>query len=224
MKYAKRPYRLKKRAEAMTDTRRRITQAAMELHGSVGPARTTVSAVAERAGVQRHTVYRHFPTDDDLFAACSAHFDELHPWPDTEAWRGETDPALRLETALGELYDFYAVTASMWANLLRDAELVPSIPRAMASAQRQLDEMVQRAGVRLGGPRRPARTAHGRRPPRDRLPNLGVAGGARRPHRAPGSEPDARSRRGRCTAAQRAVIVPFCSSGLVQSLTMPLSS
>ena len=140
---AKRPYRLKKRAEAMTDTRRRITQAAMELHGSVGPARTTVSAVAERAGVQRHTVYRHFPTDDDLFAACSAHFDELHPWPDTEAWPGETDPALRLETALGELYDFYAVTASMWANLLRDAELVPSIPRAMASAQRQLDEMVR---------------------------------------------------------------------------------
>ena len=90
---SKRPYRLKKRAEAMSDTRQRITEAAMELHGTVGPARTTVSAVAERAGVQRHTVYRHFPTEDDLFAACSAHFDELHPWPDSEAWRREADPA-----------------------------------------------------------------------------------------------------------------------------------
>jgi AcrR family transcriptional regulator len=140
---SKRPYRLKKRAEAMSDTRQRITEAAMELHGTLGPARTTVSAVAERAGVQRHTVYRHFPTDDDLFAACSAHFDELHPWPDTETWRREADPPRRLELALGELYEFYATTAGMWANILRDAELVPAIPRALAPFERQLDEMAE---------------------------------------------------------------------------------
>ena len=137
----KRPYRLKKRAQAMSDTRQRITEAAMELHGTIGPARTTVSAVAERAGVQRHTVYRHFPTDDDLFAACSAHFDELHPWPDSEAWRREADPARRLQTALVELYDFYAVTGSMWANIIRDAELVPA--RALAPFEHQLDEMAE---------------------------------------------------------------------------------
>jgi AcrR family transcriptional regulator len=138
---SKRPYRLKKRAEAMSDTRQRITEAAMELHGTVGPARTTVSAVAERAGVQRHTVYRHFPTDEDLFAACSAHFDELHPWPDSESWRREGDPARRLQTALVELYDFYAVTSSMWANIIRDAELVPA--RALAQFEHQLDEMAE---------------------------------------------------------------------------------
>ena len=79
----------------MDDTRRRITEAAVELHTSVGPARTTVSAVAERAGVQRHTVYRHFPTEEDLFAACSAHFDELHPAPDIAAWRAEADPGVQ---------------------------------------------------------------------------------------------------------------------------------
>jgi AcrR family transcriptional regulator len=140
---SKRPYRLKKRAEAMSDTHRRITEAAMELHGTVGPARTTVSAVAERAGVQRHTVYRHFPTENDLFAACSAHFDELHPWPDSEAWGREADPARRLEMALGELYDFYAATASMWGNILRDADLVPALPRALAPFERQLDEMAE---------------------------------------------------------------------------------
>jgi AcrR family transcriptional regulator len=138
---SKRPYRLKKRAEAMSDTRQRITEAAMELHGTVGPARTTVSAVAERAGVQRHTVYRHFPTDEDLFAACSAHFDELHPWPDSESWRREGDPARRLQTALVELYDFYAVTGSMWGNIIRDAELVPA--RALAQFEHQLDEMAE---------------------------------------------------------------------------------
>jgi AcrR family transcriptional regulator len=140
---SKRPYRLKKRAEAMSDTRQRITEAAMELHGTIGPARTTVSAVAERAGVQRHTVYRHFPTDEDLLAACSAHFDELHPWPDSEEWRHEADPARRLQMALLELYDFYAVTGSMWANIMRDAELVPAIPPALAPLEHQLDEMAE---------------------------------------------------------------------------------
>jgi AcrR family transcriptional regulator len=139
----KRKYELRKRAEAMTDTRRRITEAAVELHGSVGPARTTVSAVAERAGVQRHTVYRHFPTEEDLFAACSAHFAELHPLPDIEEWRAEADPAVRLEMALTKLYDHYADTAYMWANIFRDVELVPSIPKNLAPFEHRLEEMVR---------------------------------------------------------------------------------
>ena len=139
----KRKYELRKRAATMDDTRRRITEAAVGLHTSVGPARTTVSAVAERAGVQRHTVYRHFPTEADLFAACSAHFYELHPFPDIAPLRGEADPAVRLETALTELYDHYAETAHMWRNILRDVELVPSLPDAMAPVERQLGEMVR---------------------------------------------------------------------------------
>ena len=72
-----RPYTLRKRADAMAATRERITEAAMDLHGSVGPSRTTITAVAERAGVQRQTVYRHFATEEDLFAACSGHFAKL---------------------------------------------------------------------------------------------------------------------------------------------------
>ena len=71
-----RPYRKHRRAELEQQTRERIVEAAVDLHGSVGPARTTVSGVAERAGVQRATVYRHFPDDESLFAACSAHWRE----------------------------------------------------------------------------------------------------------------------------------------------------
>jgi AcrR family transcriptional regulator len=127
----------------MADTRRRITEATVELHGTVGPARTTVSAVAERAGVQRHTVYRHFPDEDALVAACSAHFFELHPLPEAEAWRRERDPAARLETALVELYRYYDETAYMWTNILRDAELSPPILRLMPPFQRRIDEMVR---------------------------------------------------------------------------------
>ncbi|HEX6584795.1 MAG TPA: helix-turn-helix domain-containing protein [Thermoleophilaceae bacterium] len=157
----KRTYRLKKRAEAMSDTRRRITEAAMELHGTVGPARTTVSAVAERAGVQRHTVYRHFPSEEELFAACSAHFNELHPLPDIEAWRDEPDPAVRLEKALTQLYDHYAETAHMWTNVLRDAELVAALPKTMAPFGRFLDELVAllASGWRARGTRRDLLTA-----------------------------------------------------------------
>ena len=100
-KTPKRKYELKKRADEMAETRRRITEAAVELHGTVGPARTTLSAVAERAGVQRHTVYRHFPTEADLFGACSAHYFTAHPWPDLEPWRAISDPHQRLARGAG---------------------------------------------------------------------------------------------------------------------------
>src|SRR5436305_9378635 len=124
MTYEIRIYELKKLADAMEDTRRRITEAAVDLHGAIGPARTTVSAVAERAGVQRHTVYRHFPTEQELFAACSAHWATKHPWPDPAGWDGLAD-------GLDELYRWYEQTESMLANILRDAELVDAVPNAM---------------------------------------------------------------------------------------------
>jgi AcrR family transcriptional regulator len=134
-----RHYRLRKRADAMQDTRRRITEAAVELHGSVGPARTTMSAVAERAGVQRQTVYRHFPTEDDLFDACSGHFAERHPRPDVEAWRAIADPAERLMTALDELYAYYEETEAMYTNLVRDETLVAPVASRLPRFRAYLD-------------------------------------------------------------------------------------
>jgi len=121
----KRPYRMKRRAEAEAATRRRITESAMELHGTVGPARTTISAVAERAGVRRSTVYRHFPDEAALFAACSSHWSALHPPPDLGAWARIEDPGERLRRALEELYGYYRATEPMLANLLRDEARVP---------------------------------------------------------------------------------------------------
>src|ERR687887_388726 len=78
----KRKYELKARAERQRRTRERIVQATMELHEEVGPAKTTVAEIARRAGVQRLTVYNHFPQEIELFAACQAHWMELHPLPD----------------------------------------------------------------------------------------------------------------------------------------------
>jgi AcrR family transcriptional regulator len=130
-KTAHRKYELKKRAADMAETKRRITEAAVELHGTVGPARTTVSAVAKRAGVQRHTVYRYFPTESELIAACSAHFWAENPWPDIETWSKVPDPAERLERGLDELYAYYERTAPMYNNILRDADLVDAIGRAL---------------------------------------------------------------------------------------------
>ena len=126
----KREYTMRKRAEAMEATKQRIIDAAVDLHGSVGPSRTTISAIADRAGVQRHTVYRHFPTDDDLFDACSAHFGAIHPPPDLDAWRAISDPDERLERVLDDLYGFYEETGAMWVNVLRDAPLVEAVQRA----------------------------------------------------------------------------------------------
>ena len=147
---AKRPYRLKQRAVEMEETRRRITEAAVRLHGTVGPARTTVSAIAELAGVQRHTVYRHFPTDDALFGACSAHYTEANPWPDVEAWHAIGDPRSRLVHGLDELYGYYERTAPMYSNVLRDLDLVDALRPTLAPFSGFLDDATEALAVGWG--------------------------------------------------------------------------
>ena len=118
-----RKYEKKRRAELEEETRRRITESAMELHGTVGPAHTSISAVAERAGVRRSTVYRHFPDELALFTACSTHWAELNPLPDLASWESVRDPDERLRVALNELYAFYRRTEAMMNNLHRDEEM-----------------------------------------------------------------------------------------------------
>jgi len=118
----KRTYTLKRRAEQQAETRQRIVQAAFELHGSVGPGLTTVSMVAERAGVQRHTVYAHFPDDRSLYMACSGLLAERDPLPDAEAWWGIEDRSERLRVGLSALYGWYERNAVLLACVMRDAE------------------------------------------------------------------------------------------------------
>lgn len=118
----KRRYTMRLRAEQEARTRLRITESAVALHETLGPARTSVSALAERAGVRRSTVYRHFPTDADLLAACSAHWAAAHPVPELEAWAAVRDPDERLRRALDDLYAFYRATRRMMDNLVRDAQ------------------------------------------------------------------------------------------------------
>src|SRR5688500_16831838 len=111
-----RSYELKKRAERQEQTRMRIVEAAVALHGEVGPARTTVSAVAERAGVERHTYSRHFPDERSLLLACSGHFTALNPLPDPARWEAIADPQARLRRGIREVYGYYARHEGLLAN------------------------------------------------------------------------------------------------------------
>lgn len=138
-KPGRRPYRKKARAAQEEATRHRITEAAMELHGSVGPARTTIKAVAERAGVQRATVYRHFPDEEALFAACSAHWFSLNPAPNPDEYLKIGDPSERLEAGLRALYEWYGWAEPMLENTLRDAPLVPAMRPAYDAFAAYLD-------------------------------------------------------------------------------------
>ncbi len=123
----KRPYRMTARAELQERTRQRITESAVELHGTLGPSRTSLSAVAKHAGVRRSTLYRHFPDEAALFVACSGHWMAQHPLPDLDAWATVSDPEKRLRTALTELYTYYAETEPMLTNLLRDLDVVEAV-------------------------------------------------------------------------------------------------
>jgi AcrR family transcriptional regulator len=122
-----RKYELKKRAERQVETRQRIVEAAVELHRTKGPARTTVSDVARAAGVQRHTVYAHFPQERELLLACSGHYAQLHPAPDPAEWGSIADPAERLAHGLREVYEYFESTADMMSSVLRDAEIDPLV-------------------------------------------------------------------------------------------------
>jgi len=160
----KRIYRMKRRAELEEQTRLRITESAIALHEALGPARTSISAIADRAGVRRSTVYRHFPDDDALFAACSSHWRAANPPPDPGAWAAIADPAERTETALRELYAFYSRTQRMYTSLLRDEPHVPAVERRLRDFHGYLDAVrgVLMAGRGLrGGARRRTEAAIG---------------------------------------------------------------
>ncbi len=123
----RRPYRMAERAKSRAETRQRIIEATMRLHEALGPRATTISAIAEEAGVQRLTVYRHFPDETAVFQACTAHWLGLNPPPDPEGWRTIADPHKRLEAALTAFYSYYARTRRMWSASFRDVDDVPAL-------------------------------------------------------------------------------------------------
>jgi len=147
-----RKYELKERAARMEETRRRIVDAAVELHTSLGPAQTSLAAVAERAGVQRHTLYAHFPDRRALFGACSAHWESLHPAPDLTA-----SPSLG--EALTRLYGWYEEVEHDLALFRRDAELDEAVAEIVAGTDAAL-EGVRDALARGAGKRRRAAIGH----------------------------------------------------------------
>jgi AcrR family transcriptional regulator len=137
---APRTYELKQRAERQRDTRRRIVEAAIELHSTLGPARTTVKAIADRAGVTRPTVYAHFPDDRSLLQACSGQVRETVPPPDPAAWRSIADPYDRLERALRDLYGYYDRLEPLLENVQRDAAVIPLVAEMNGYRVRYLEE------------------------------------------------------------------------------------
>jgi AcrR family transcriptional regulator len=127
-----RPYEQKERARQQADTRRRIVEAVVALHREVGPAKTTISAIAARAGVERLTVYRHFADESTLLAACSAHFSAEVPPPDPAAWIGEDNPVRRLRAALLAFYAYYRRGEDMLTHVTRDAPERPALAAVLA--------------------------------------------------------------------------------------------
>ena len=143
-----RRYRKRLRAEQEQQTRQAITEAAVKLHGTLGPARTTVSAIAEEAGVQRATVYRHFPDEPSLFQACSGHYMAMHPPPDPARWMEIADPAERLREALADVYGWWDETEDMMSRVIRDAPLVESLSVQTRARLAFFDQM---AGILMRG-------------------------------------------------------------------------
>lgn len=129
----KRSYTLRERAKSQDETRLRIVEATMHLHEEVGARATTISAIAERAGVQRLTVYRHFPDETAVFQACTAHWLTLNPPPEAAAWQHLAAPRQRAAAALAAFFAYYGHTRRMWASSHRDVDKVPALQDPMAA-------------------------------------------------------------------------------------------
>ncbi len=127
-----RSYTLKRRGEQQAETRKRIVEAAMALHAEVGPAQTSISMIAERAGVQRHTVYAHFADDRSLLMACSGLHEERDPLPDAAAFRSIGDRTERLRAGLKALYGWFERNQQLMASVMRDAEHHPTVQEIVA--------------------------------------------------------------------------------------------
>jgi len=137
-----RNYDMRRRAKRQDETRQRIVEATVELHKSIGMAQTTISAIAEKAGVQRLTVYRHFPDERALFSACTGHYMGANPPPDPASWTQVANPKERLKMALAEVYAYHRRTEQIMANVIRDAPVHP-LTREMAEPYFQLWERMQ---------------------------------------------------------------------------------
>src|SRR5690242_13931831 len=138
----RRKYELKQRAERQAETRARIVAATAELHQEVGPAQTTVAEIARRAGVERATVYNHFPDEAALYGACQAHWLQRTPPPDPSVHAAIDDPQERLEAVLRDLYAWYRRGRRMTRNVLRDAELVPALARTLEARRAAMERTV----------------------------------------------------------------------------------
>jgi AcrR family transcriptional regulator len=137
-----RTYQLKRRAERQNETRQRIVEATVALHTTVGPSRSSIVAIAERAGVERPTVYRHFPTTEALFTACSSHYRTQNPLPDPKPWLQIDDPKARLGRGLGELYAHYAAQEKALWPILRDFEDQSELRRYMEADIKHLEGVI----------------------------------------------------------------------------------
>ena len=143
MEMRTRRYELGRRAERQAGTRQRIIEAVAALHREIGPARTSISAIAERAGVERLTVYRHFADEGELFRACSAHFRATLPPPDRAAWVAVEAPADRLRAALRAFYAYYRRGEPMIANVRRDAQRLPALAAAIAPGREAMRDVTR---------------------------------------------------------------------------------
>jgi AcrR family transcriptional regulator len=160
--HRRRNYQMSKRAQLIDDTRARIVAATVELHGTIGPAGTTVMGIAAKAGVTRATVYRHFPDEAALFDACSKHWLAQQTPSDPSLWANVPDPILRVKSALSDLYRFYKAGEPMLTRIYRDKESLPKLIQENLEAQDRNIRDILLAGFQVRGKeRRQARAALG---------------------------------------------------------------
>ncbi len=144
-----RKYEMGRRAAAAEETRRRIVAATLELHVEQGIGATRWDQIAARAGVGVGTVYRHFPSLDDLVPACTRVATDVAALPDparaSALFAGAEAAAARLERLVGEVFAIYDRAAHVVGAARREPGVHPEVARWLAGVDEVLDALVDAA-------------------------------------------------------------------------------
>jgi AcrR family transcriptional regulator len=140
-----RKYDMTRRASAAAETRRRIVDATLELHGEQGIAATSWDDIAARAGVGVGTVYRHFPSLDELIPACGEITRERIALPDPSLFDGLDTPAERLEHLVREAFAIYERAAPQLRAIRSEPDVHPNVAEAGEAVEAALTALVDAA-------------------------------------------------------------------------------
>jgi AcrR family transcriptional regulator len=144
-----RKYEMTRRSVAVGQTRARIVAATVAAHRDLGIDATSWDEIARRAGVGVGTVYRHFPSLDQLLPACGEVVARTLALPAAEGipnlFAGASGARMRIGRLVAEVFGIYQRGAPFIDNIRRERHQLPQLEAYHQQIEDTLDALAREA-------------------------------------------------------------------------------